>query len=72
MVWLKRPDLVVRPDISFNFLNSFFYLLLIFKVLKQFAHIAFEFHLRFQKMREGLSRLLKSPFRRSSSFCKNN
>jgi hypothetical protein len=63
VVWLKRPDFLLLADIGFNFFDCLFNLLLIFKILMQFAHIVFEFHLSLQKMR-----LLKSPFRGSSIF----
>ena len=69
MVWLKRPDFLLPPDIGFNFFNGPVIILLIFKILMQFAHIVFEFQLRFQKMRAEqlkfiyfLSQLLKAFF----------
>ena len=52
MVWLNRPGLVLPPDINLNLLNCSFYILLIFKFLKQVTHIAFEFNLSFQKLQE--------------------
>ncbi len=61
MVWLKRPDCLLQADKGFKFFNCPFNLLLIFKIIMQFAHLVFEFHLSLQKMRAGLSQLQLVP-----------
>ena len=38
VVWLKRPDFFLQADEGFKFFNCPFNLLLILKILMQFAH----------------------------------
>ena len=52
VVWLNRPDLILPPDISLNFLKCPFDILFIFKILMQGTQIVFEFHMSFQKIQE--------------------
>ncbi len=61
MVWLKRSDFLLQADKGFKFFNCPFNLLLIFKVLKQFAHIALE-------KRRGSSCIFKKRESMHSSF----
>ena len=61
MVWLKRPDFLLQADKGYKFFNCPLNLLLIFKILMQFAHLVFEFHLSLQKMRAGLSQFQLLP-----------
>ena len=53
MVWLDRPELVVLPDFSLNFVNCPFNILFKFYILlcRVGTHLASEPHLGFQKMR---------------------
>ena len=54
MTWLNRPGLVLPPDISLNSFKCPFNIVYIFKTLLQGTHLAFEFHLSFQKLLEYL------------------
>ena len=58
---VKKAYFLLQADEGFKFFNCPFNLLLIFKILMQFAHLVFEFHLSLQKMRAGLSQLQLLP-----------